>query len=188
MLLASAAIAGCPPHASHVLARDAEVVVYDGGLLARSVEACTAKTRVTLARASGPGPFSVGRVALSGAWVAFAAGTFGVDSGCTSVYAVEVAPSVRRRPPRVAGCTVDAGFISSARVDDLLVSPHGSVAWVLASRHRGSSGETFAVVTAEGDGPARTLESAGAQPGSLRLTHGRLRWRDAHGARSARLT
>jgi hypothetical protein len=176
----------------HVLARGSKVVVYERGarlLPERGLYACKPGRAgtTTLVTASRFGISRVGRVAVAGEWVAFSDGKHSIDSGCTSVQVVEVTPHPLRRPARVAGCTVDAGLISSARVIDLVVSARGSVAWILAAHGRGQRSDTFSVIAAEGAGSTRVLDPAGAQPGSLRLSHGVLSWRDATGVHSSHL-
>jgi hypothetical protein len=187
----------CPPRGAHVLGEDGAIGVYEHGgtgLFTSALYGCLKPdgTRVTLARHRGPGLFDVGPVAVAGAWTSFAESVFGIDSGCTSIVVARVQPRPLLRPAREAGCTVDAGIISSARVTDLVVSPRGATAWIVSTSQRppGGGPQTAAVevVEAKGSAPAFVLDPGPAvQTGSLRLARGVLSWRDRGGSRTASL-
>jgi hypothetical protein len=130
---------------------------------------------------------SIGRIALAGTTVAYTEAVIAVDSGCTSIVVLDVA---RRRTlvslPQVA-CSIDAGFIKLGQVTDLAVSPHGAVAWILAT---GSGGRvtSLEVHRAEPAGGSVLLDQGpGIAPASLRVSGGTLYWQDDGHRRTAPL-
>jgi len=186
----------CPPPGAHVLAGDRLVRVYSTGGPASAgsrTEACLRErgTRMTLIAPSGGRPRllgrSLGEIALAGPIVAYLESQFGVDSGCDSIVVVDVADRrVLRSLPSVA-CWVDAGFVRGEGVTDLLVGPHGSVAWILQRGTR-SAPKTLLVYAAGVTGPVRLLdEGPDIGPTSLSLSRGTLSWRHAGVLRTAAL-
>jgi hypothetical protein len=137
---------------------------------------------MALARPGFP-RFSVSHFVFNGRIVAYLASTFGVDSGCTSIAVVDVA--LRRRLLSVPGvsCSVDAGIISGGEITDFLVTPVGSVAWIIHEHHLRES--DIRVMTARlSSGTTLLDEGPAIVPGSLRLDHGVLSWEDGGVKRS----
>lgn len=179
-----------PPHAK-TITKNPQVRVYSlvasptrGGtfacLLGRG-------TTLMLAKSSGYCCQSISHLILAAAIVAYTEGSRGVDSGCEDIVVVDVARKhTLLRVPNVA-CYVDAGIISFSRLTDFVLSPHGSVAWIV---RLGGARQTATVQvrSAHADGTGAVLDAGPSiVTGSLRLSHGIASWDDAGQRRSAPL-
>jgi hypothetical protein len=181
----------CHPAGAKTIAKDRDVRVYSvaGKPSTReSTYACLLATGATMVLNNKPRQRRdwVGHIVLTRSIVAYTESSFGVDSGCTSIVVVDV---VRRHAvltvPSVA-CSIDAGIIAFGEVTDLVVSPRGSVAWIV---HRGNRKEsTFQVHDALTSGASALLDEAlTIVQGSLRLSHGTVSWENAGRRKSAPL-
>lgn len=180
-----------PPH-TRTITEDQDVRVYalTGRLPAyEGIFACLLRhgTIVTLARLGQRRPPSIDHIVLAGAIVAYTYSTHGVDTGSTGIAAVDVA---NRRTlltiPGVGGF-VDACVISFSRVTDLIVTRHGSVAWIVSTGARCKT-TTFEVHSAQVSGTPALLEDGPAiGPESLRFSHQTVSWENAGQRRSAHL-
>jgi hypothetical protein len=143
---------------------------------------------MTLLPAPSPGQRglhrSVGQFRLAGHVAGYIETQFGVDSGTTSLIVVDVSTrhTIRMLP---AGTYVDAGIIFREGVTDFLVTPHGSIAWIIArSEHRAAP--LLTVHVAARSGPARTLDEGGdIGESSLALAGGTVSWWHAGSERTA---
>lgn len=182
----------CFPSHAQTIAKDREVRVYSlaGKTLAHvGTYACLLRggARVALTR---PGRFrapSIDHVTLAGAIVAYTYSTHGVDTGSTSITAVDVATGRTLLTIPGAGGFVDACVISFSDVSDLVVTDHGSVAWLISKGSRCKT-TTFEVYSAVASGAPTLLEEGPAiVPGSLRVSHETVSWENAGQRRSAHL-
>jgi hypothetical protein len=114
---------------------------------------------------------------VAGAFVADTSTSFGVDSGCTSISIIDVLTTTEIILSS-RYCYVDAGIISAGGVSDLVVSPHGTVAWIAYSGRHGQGGSTsYKVQKADFSGATSTLDEGPAiVPGSLSLNGTTLTW------------
>jgi hypothetical protein len=125
---------------------------------------------------------SVGQFVLAGDFVGYIETQHGVDSGTTTLIVVDVAS--RRTLHRVAaGHYVDAGFVFSEGVTDLVVSNRGSVAWITERRTL----EEQRTVQVVGPTGIATVADASTTIGSasLRLSGHTLSWSDGGVRRTA---
>jgi hypothetical protein len=185
----------CVPARAHVLAKDAVVRVYEPAATYRgeapsAIYACLAGHRGHMTLLP-PNPQihahrSLGAFQLAGAVVGYIATQFGVDSGTTTLVVVDVA-SRRVLRSLEAGHYVDAGFILAEGVQQFLVSPRGSLAWIsYRSEHRAP--KEYAVHAAAPEQPPRVLDEGRDIGGSsLALAGGTLSWRHGADERSAPL-
>lgn len=172
----------CAPRAAHTIARDRSVRVYSlagSSPFARRTYACLVRDGATV-RLPGGQPTardSLGNFALAETVLGYSDYSFGVDSGCTSITVLDVAHRRTLRSLAQVGCTVDAGFIRLGTVSDLVVTPRGSVAWIVSQGRRGA--ESFAVHTAQASRPVSLLDQGPAiVPGSLRIAGSQVSWQD----------
>lgn len=121
---------------------------------------------------------SVGPFVLAGDFVGYIETQHGVDSGTTTLIVVDVA-SRRKLHEIAAGHYVDAGLVFSEGITDFVVSNHGSVAWIVERKKRGSFEEerTVQVVGPTGT-PTIADASTTIDPMSLRLSGHTLSWSD----------
>lgn len=119
--------------------------------------------------------------------VAYTYSAMGVDTGETGIASVDVAS--RRRlltTPNVAGFT-DACVIEFREIKDLVVTDHGSIAWILRVGHHCKT-VTFQVYDASmASGPALLDEGLGIEPASLRVSARAVSWETDGERRYARL-
>jgi hypothetical protein len=182
---AQAPSARCSPRGAHTLARDRSVRVYwlaSSHGIGRRTYACLQRSGATsaLQGTQGGALQSLGNFALAEGTLAYSDYQFGVDSGCTSITVLDVA---HRRTllhlPQV-GCTVDAGLIRVGQVSDVVVTPRGSVAWIVSTGN--NRARSFDVGSAQAPGSPRLLDQGPTiVPGSLRIAGTVASWQ--HGAR-----
>jgi hypothetical protein len=185
--------AACAPRAAHTLARDRSVRVYSlpgSSPFARRTYACLLRTGATLRLPGGGQPTvaieSLSDFALAETVLGYAQSSFGVDSGCTGITVLDVAHRHTLRSLPEVGCTVDAGFVQVGNVSGLVVTPRGSVAWIVSRGRHGA--ESFAVHDAPASAPPALLDQGPAiAPFSLRISGSLLSWQDGTQHRSAQL-
>jgi hypothetical protein len=196
-LASSRALAGVG-HRSRCLPRGARTVTSDRSARVYSVAgassgpertyACLfADGRTTvLGGSDGALPHSLSHISLAGTLLAYADYRFGVDSGCTGITVLDLARSRTLLTLSQVGCTIDAGFVSLGQVTDLVLSSHGSVAWIVSKGKFQAA--TYAVHRAETSGSTTLLDEGPAiVPGSLRLLRGVVSWQDGGHPVSANL-
>jgi hypothetical protein len=188
---ATSRAARCAPHGARTIARDRSVRVYSlpgASVFAPRTYACLLRSGATarLPRGQAAGPESLGNFALGESVVGYSSYSFGVDSGCTSITVFDVAHRRTLRAIAQVGCTVDAGFIQLGSVSGLVVTPRGSVAWIVSRGRRGA--ESFEVHAAQASGPVSLLDQGPAiAPGSLRLAGSEVSWQDGTRRLTAKL-
>ncbi|MFI5009087.1 MAG: hypothetical protein ACHQDY_02300 [Solirubrobacterales bacterium] len=142
---------------------------------------------MTIAETGRRRPASIDHIGLAGAIVAYTRSTHGVDTGSTDIVVVDVASGRTLLTVPGVGGFVDACFISFSQVTDLVVTHHGSVAWIVRKGTRCQT-TTFEVHSAQVSGtPALLEEGPAISPGSLRFSHQTVSWENAGQRRSAHL-
>lgn len=134
---------------------------------------------------SGLGPHrSLGELALAGTVVGYIETQFGVDSGTTTLFLVDV--RARRLLRSLdAGHYVDAGLISSDAITDFVLTPRGSVAWISERTEHGVLSQRAVHVAAPKGNPVSLDEGTTIDPRSLTLSQGTLAWSDGGAPRTA---
>jgi hypothetical protein len=178
----------CLPHGSETIALDRSARVYSIPEYIEGVRhkgegiyACLLRSgkTITLNPPRGNIPRQLNPITLAGTIMAFGEVRVLVDTGCTSIVVIDLSTThTLLRIPRVS-CFTDAGFVQEGQVTDLVVNPHGSVAWIASKGRRDAL--SFEVHSANTSG-SMTLLDEGPQivPGSLHLSGGEVTWR--HGA------
>jgi hypothetical protein len=180
-----------PPH-TQTIAKDRNVRVYSlAGRLAAygGTYACLLR-RGTIVTLTKPGPRRsalIDRVTLAGAIIAYTYSTHGVDTGSTGIAVVDATSGRHLLTIPGVGGFADACVISFSQVTDLVVTHHGSVAWIVRKGARCQT-TTFEVHSAQVSGtPALLEEGSAILPESLRFSHGTVTWENAGQQRSAHL-
>jgi hypothetical protein len=111
----------------------------------------------------------------------------GVDTSASELVVVDVSRrAVLREEP--AGHSVDAGYVFSEAISDLVATGSGEVAWIEQRRGVAVREPRAAVMAAPRTGPAVVLgEGPDIAPESLYLTGNTVNWADGNETRGARL-
>jgi hypothetical protein len=129
----------------------------------------------------------VGNFRFAGAVVAYTHFRFGVDSGCYSISAVDVATRRAVGAFSTHACSTDAGIIQFGEVTDLVVSPTGAAAWIVGEGKRLHASNFVVSVSSSADSSVVVDEGPDVVPGSLRLSRSVVTWEKGGQRRSAQL-
>jgi hypothetical protein len=188
----------CLPRRAHVVAEDRDVRIYS--IKARYMVgahrypyevtyACLLRSGTTmkLTEPNHHWPASDTFVTLNGTMVAYAYSDVGVDTGSTEIVAANVAAHrILLTVPNATGF-IDACVIAFRELKDLVVTDHGSVAWILRMGH-GCQTQTFQVYDRSSSSETTLLdEGMGIEPESLRVSNRSVSWEDGGRRRYALL-
>lgn len=182
----------CAPAHSETVARDRDVRVYSLATKTPGHDgtyACLLHSGRTVALAK-PRRYrrdSIGHVVLAGTIVAYTDSTHGVDTGSTRIVVVNLA--VRRTLLSIPGVGdfADGCVINFREVTDLVVTDHGSVAWIVR-KGANCRTATFEVHSDSASSAQSLLEEGPAiLPGSLLASGQTVSWENGGQRRSASL-